>query len=325
MLDIFLAFITNPNIVALLNFVFLSFIIVVGALLGSTLRIGKETRGSGKKLLRSNRIGIGSAFICVPFIASFLHLNYNSLLLPLKESTPAVFVEQLFMLISLAGIASYLGYGLLDNIASKVLQSQVNEIGLEQKEAKSSIESLIEENKKIKENEENMRLELKLMQAKDYVQTGQKYSNSDSDESKLASSRKYNEAIELLNEGLRSINPDTNYRLYDKYLVLKAYTLKRIGDIPQALEITKKLLEKDQSNPIHLYNVGCYLMLCDKEKIEDVKNFIIKSLTVTTGNDTHRQLQEKLIAKVLTNADEDIRDLFDDAELASIRQMTQKR
>ncbi|WP_424748459.1 hypothetical protein [Klebsiella pneumoniae] len=96
------------------NFVFLAVIIIVGALLGSTLRTGKTTDDTPKNELRSHKmVGIGSAFICVPFIASFLHLNYQSLLLPLRGTTAATFIEQLFMLISLSGIASYLGYGLL--------------------------------------------------------------------------------------------------------------------------------------------------------------------------------------------------------------------
>lgn len=318
-----LAILTSKSVIALLNFVFLAFVIVVGALLGSTLRTGKASDTGGKQFIGSaHMIGIGSAFICVPFIASFLHLNYQSILLPLENIEAAVYIEQLFMLISLAGIASYLGYGLLDNIANKVLQSQVQEIGQEQKEAKHSIEALIDENKQIKSNEKVIRLELLYLKAKDAVESGQRYSEKKTTEDKLASRKKYNDALSFLDEGLKEINEEDDYHSFDKFMVLKAFTLKRIDDIAGALEIVKKLLVKDKTNPVLLYNMGCYLLLSKQHKDEqEVKDFIIRALTVNPEKEVHRPLQKKIIEKVLARLDSDIQDLFNEDELTRIREM----
>lgn len=321
-----LAILTSKSVIALLNFLFLALVIVIGALLGSTLRTGKASDTGGKKFIVSaHMIGIGSAFICVPFIASFLHLNYQSLLLPLAD-TAAVYIEQLFMLISLAGIASYLGYGLLDNIANKVLQSQVQEIGQEQKEAKHSIEALVNENKQIKDNEKKIRLELLYLKAKDAVESGQRYGEKKTEEDKLASKKKYNDALSLLDEGLKEINEEDDYHSFDKFMVLKAFTLKRIDDIAGALEIVKKLLIKDKTNPVLLYNMGCYLLLSKQHKDEqEVKDFIMKALTVIPEKEAHKPLQKKIIEKVLARLDSDIQDLFNDDELTRIREMVRSK
>ncbi|EPF7165724.1 hypothetical protein ACSTVK_002075 [Escherichia coli] len=318
-----LAVLTSKSVIALLNFLFLALVIVMGALLGSTLRTGKNSDTSDNKFIGSTHmIGIGAAFICVPFIASFLHLNYQSLLLPLADTTAAEYIEQLFMLISLAGIASYLGYGLLDNIANKVLQSQVQEIGQEQKEAKHSIEALVNENKQIKSNEKKIRLELLYLKAKDAVESGQRYGEKTTEEDKLASKKKYNDALAFLDEGLREINEEDDYHSFDRFMVLKAFTLKRIDDIAGALEIVKKLLVKDKTNPVLLYNMGCYLLLSKQHKDEqEVKDFIMKALTVTPEKEAHKPLQKKIIEKVLARLDSDIQDLFNDDELARIREM----
>lgn len=306
------------------NFVFLAVIIIVGALLGSTLRTGKTTDDTPKNELRSHKmVGIGSAFICVPFIASFLHLNYQSLLLPLRGTTAATFIEQLFMLISLSGIASYLGYGLLDNIASRVLQSQVNDLNEEQKETKHSVASLVEENKQIKSNERRINLELLYMKAKDAVESGQRFWDKGSEEDKVASLKKYNDALKFLDQGLQLIDEKEDYKTFDRFMVLKAYTLKRLDRTADALLIVKKLLEKDEKNPVLLYNMGCYLFLTKQHKTHDeVKDFIIKALTISPIKDEHLPLQKKLIEKVLAKLDEDIKDLFDEEELSRIREMT---
>lgn len=327
MLAIILALISSSSFIALLNFLFLASVIMAGALLGSTLRTGKTIQETDNKFLRSNRmIGIGSAFICVPFIASFLHLNYQSLLLPLKvESDSATYIEQLFMLISLAGIASYLGYGLLDNIANKVLQSQVEDLGEEQKETKHSVETLMEENKKIKSNEKNMKLELLYMKAKDAVEAGHRFAHAPqpSAEDRLASKKKYNDALGFLNEGIEEIDENTDYQTYDKFMILKAFILKRLDDIPGALSIVKKLLQKDANNPVLIYNMGCYMLLSNlKDDVDEVKKLIIKALTIGPLDKIHRTRQQKLIERVLARLDDDIKDLFDEAELSRIRELT---
>ena len=320
--------IDESTCITLGNFAFLVVIIIVGALLGSTLRTGKTTDNKPKNEGSSHvMVGIGSAFICVPFIASFLHLNYQSLLLPLRGTTPATFIEQIFMLISLSGIASYLGYGLLDNIANKVLQSQVNDLDKEQKETKHSVASLIEENKQIKSNERKMSLELLYMKAKDAVESGQrfgdKFREKGSEEDKVASLKKYSDALKFLDDGLQAIDEKEDYNTFDRFMVLKAYTLKRLDRTADALLIVKKLLEKDENNPVLLYNLGCYLYLTKQHKTHDeVKDLIIKALTINPIKEAHIPFQKKLIEKVLATLDEDIKDLFDDEELSRIREMT---
>ncbi|MFJ5159426.1 hypothetical protein ACIP6T_09635 [Pantoea sp. NPDC088449] len=317
----------HPTISVLLNFSFLVLIILGGALLGSNLRRGKiylsdtaETKNL--KILSSHSIGIGSAFICLPFIASFLHLNYESIMLPIKDKSASVFIEQMFMLISLSGIASYLGYGLLDNIANKVLQSEVKVLNEENKENKHDIGSLQEENKELKQRDLEFRIDLLYMKAKDAVEAAQRFSQKIplTHEDELAAQKKYEDSIGFINDGLKLIDKKSNYKMYDKFLVLKAFVLKRVNDVKGALEIIKELIKKDNSNPILIYNLACYMLICKEyADIKEIKDLITKALTVATKDRSHETLQKKLIEKVLSKIDSDIKDLFNDAELEHIR------
>jgi tetratricopeptide (TPR) repeat protein len=321
----YFSLIKHPTVEVLLNFGFLVLIILAGAILGSNLRRGKISiteEDKNLKILSSHSIGIGSAFICLPFIASFLHLNYESILLPLGDKSPSVFIEQIFMLISLAGIASYLGYGLLDNIANKVLQSEVKVLNEESKETKHDIDSLQRENKELKQRDIELRIDLLYIKAKDAVEAAQRYSQQKpiTDEAKLASQKKYHDAISFINEGLKLIDKKSNYKLYDKFLVLKAFVLKRINDVQGALKIIKELVKNDNSNPVLLYNLACYTLICKEYiDIKEIKELVTRALTVPTKDKTHQTLQKKLIEKVLSKLDDDIKDLFNDDEINHIR------
>ncbi|OHT23172.1 hypothetical protein A3Q29_07015 [Providencia stuartii] len=315
----------SPNVVAVVNFTFLTLIIIIGAVLGATVRVGKELKlkSGWKSIFRTYMIGVGAAFICLPFITSFLHLKYESLVLPLKSTLPNVYIEQLFMLISLSGISSYLGYSLLDNIANKVIQSQVNALGEEQEKNSTSINELREENLKIKKNEKRISIELLYMKAKDAVASGQKFQDKPDEESRIASIKKFNDAIKMLDEALLLVDKVNEYHEYDRLMVMKAYALKRVDRISEALDIVDQLLEKDGSNPVLIYNKGCYSWLIKKFDTEDeIKKLIIKSLTVNPKTDKLKTHQRKIIEKVLSKLDVDIKDLFDDSELENIRKQT---
>lgn len=226
------------------------------------------------------------------------------------------------MLISLAGIASYLGYGLLDNIANKVLQSEVKHLNEEHKETKHDIDSLQQKNKELMQRDAEFRIELLYMKAKDSVESAQRFSHKSpiTDEDKLASKKKYNDAISYIDEALKLIDKKTNYKMYDKFLVLKAFVLKRTNNVPAALKIIKELVKTDNANPILLYNLACYTLLCKEyTDIKEVKDLITRALTVATKDKAHQTLQKKLIEKVLSKIDEDIKTLFDDEELEHIR------
>ncbi|MFS4412469.1 hypothetical protein [Providencia sp. T47] len=312
----------SPNVVALANFTFLTLIIVIGAILGATVRVGKELKlkSGWKNIFRTYMIGVGAAFICLPFITSFLNLKYESLVLPLKSTPPNAYIEQLFMLISLSGISSYLGYSLLDNIADKMIQKKVNTLGEKQEENSQRIKELEYENEKIKNNEKKMSIDLSYMKAKDAINAGTKYQEKEDEESKIASRKKFNDAITILDETLKKIDEKKEYSYFDKLMVMKAYALKRVNKIDQALEIVERLLKNDKYNPVLMYNKGCYLWLIKKyESKSEVKRVIEESLTMDVKTEEFKTLQQKIIEKVLSKLDEDIKDLFDDAELENIR------
>ncbi|EPQ4019377.1 tetratricopeptide repeat protein [Proteus mirabilis] len=317
----------SPNVVALVNFLFLSFIIVIGATLGATVRVGKELKlkGGWRNIFRTHMIGVGASFICLPFITSFLNIKYESLILPLKGTLPNIYIEQLFMLISLSGISSYLGYSLLDNIANKVIQSQVSDLDKKQEKNSANINKLKEENKVIKNNEIRMTIELLYMKAKNAVEAGQRFQESSNEESKIAASKKYNDALTMLNKALEIMPENYEIKERSRLMSLKAYTLKRIGRVSDALSIVVKLLETDEKNPVLIYNFACYSLLTKKKDRETIKELIRESLTIEPDNEEYKIVQKKLIERVLSRLDEDIKDLFNQTELDDIKKSTSNK
>lgn len=315
----FLASLFHKNsFLAVVNLLLLGFFIFVGALLGSVLKCGKNNEKS------NHRIGIAAAFICVPFLSSFLHLSYSSLLLPLKETAQEKYIEQIFLLISISGISAYLGYGLLDSIANRVLQSQVDEINSQQKETSGEIDELKHENSSMRETTVNLSLEVLYLKALGAVEKATTLidSGKEDGETKLAIQKKCLDAIKFLDEGLLKVDKEKDYKTYDRFMVLKAFVLKRLNKMLDALHIIEELLSKDTNNPILLYNLGCYKYLtCDKSAdiLDEIKALIIKALTVKTNDEMSNKRQKKLFEKVISKVDADIADLFSAEEIEDIK------
>ncbi len=55
------------------------------------------------------RFGIASAFICVPFISSFLHVDYSSIIFPVADGGGTKFIEQILLLFLFSGSLRILG------------------------------------------------------------------------------------------------------------------------------------------------------------------------------------------------------------------------
>nr|HDI2747623.1 hypothetical protein [Klebsiella pneumoniae] len=108
---------------------------------------------------------------------------------------------------------------------------------------------------------------------------------------------------------------------YDKLLVLKAYILKRLDRIDDALSITDELLMSNEDNPILIYNKACYqyiLRRCQADN-SDIKDMIRRALTIKVTDPEFIRRQEKIRTKVIGNKDNDLEGLFTDAELEELK------
>ncbi|MEJ1543699.1 hypothetical protein SMA24_26255, partial [Escherichia coli] len=71
----------------------------------------------------------------------------------------------------------------------------------------------------------------------------------------LSVKKKLTEALDAVTESLSLVKrEDVAKDDYDKLLVLKAYILKRLDRIDDALSITDELLMSNEDNPILIYN-----------------------------------------------------------------------
>ncbi|WP_181964547.1 hypothetical protein, partial [Klebsiella pneumoniae] len=234
------------------------------------------------------RFGIASAFICVPFISSFLHVDYSSIIFPVADGGGTKFIEQILLLISVSGISAYLGYALLDGLANKVLKEQVDGIDKKQQDLEAEQDEFKDELDRSKELIEQLEMDKKTTKFElGYFKAISAVDKAESmmsipDEA-LSVKKKLTEALDAVTESLSLVKrEDVAKDDYDKLLVLKAYILKRLDRIDDALSITDELLMSNEDNPILIYNKACYqyiLRRCQADN-SDIKDMIRRALTI---------------------------------------------
>ncbi|MGF7614602.1 hypothetical protein AAGP78_28520, partial [Klebsiella pneumoniae] len=138
----------------------------------------------------------------------------------------------------------------------------------------------------------------------------------------LSVKKKLTEALDAVTESLSLVKrEDVAKDDYDKLLVLKAYILKRLDRIDDALSITDELLMSNEDNPILIYNKACYqyiLRRCQADN-SDIKDMIRRALTIKVTDPEFIRRQEKIRTKVIGNKDNDLEGLFTDAELEELK------
>lgn len=326
---------SKDSLMAFLNLLFVASLICFGGVMGSYSRGCRDSQkkdvrddNNGKKRVSIYRFGIASAFICVPFISSFLHVDFSSMTFPVPSGGVTKFIEQILLLISVSGISAYLGYALLDGLANKVLKQQVEEIDQKQQDLEAEQDELKDELDKSKSlieqlemDKKRTKFELGYFKAVSAVDKAESMMANPDDTSSVK--KKLTEALEAVTESLSLVERgDVTKDDYDKLLVFKAYILKRLDRIDDALSITDELLADDKDNPILIYNKACYqyiLRRCQTDN-SDIKEMIKRALTISVSDPEFIRRQEKIRAKVIGNKDNDLEGLFTSDELEVLKQ-----
>ncbi len=319
---------------AFFNLLFVASLICFGGVMGSYSRGCRDSQNKFSKDKDENnkrasvyRFGIASAFICVPFISSFLHVDYSSIIFPVADGGGTKFIEQILLLISVSGISAYLGCALLDGLANKVLKEQVDGIDKKQQDLEAEQDEFKDELDRSKELIEQLEMDKKTTKFElGYFKAISAVDKAESmmsipDEA-LSVKKKLTEALDAVTESLSLVKrEDVAKDDYDKLLVLKAYILKRLDRIDDALSITDELLMSNEDNPILIYNKACYqyiLRRCQADN-SDIKDMIRRALTIKVTDPEFIRRQEKIRTKVIGNKDNDLEGLFTDAELEELK------
>ncbi len=333
--NILLFILSKESLMAFFNLLFVASLICFGGVMGSYSRgcrdsqnkASKANSGNDNKRVSVYRFGIASAFICVPFISSFLHVDYSSIIFPVADGGGTKFIEQILLLVSVSGISAYLGYALLDGLANKVLKQQVDDIDKKQQDLEAEQDEFKDELDKSKDLIEQLEMDKKITKFelgyfKAISAVDKAESMMSNPDEALSVKKKLTEALDAVTESLSLVKRnDVPKDDYDKLLVLKAYILKRLDRIDDALSITDELLVNNESNPILIYNKACYqyiLRRCQADN-SDIKEMIRRALTIKVTDPEFIRRQEKIRAKVVGNKDNDLAGLFSSDELEALK------
>jgi tetratricopeptide (TPR) repeat protein len=283
------------------NLVFVMGLILFGSFLGGYAKWSRVAEEKDSIPIKNILFGAAASFMCVPFFSSVIHIDYQSIILPIETGKTAIFVQQALLLVSVSGIASYLGYALLDGIADKVLHQEIKK---ESEERKKQDENILNQNK-------TLRAEVLYLEA---------VTNTESAE-KTGSKNLLEDALRSINEALTIYSENKDSAEYAKARVFKGYILKRLGRIQEALDIINEQLESGRVTPITLYNKACYLYMlrsANSDNLDQIKGLIRQAITLETTDKALNQQQLRIRTKIKDNKESDLRDLFDEAEREEI-------
>ncbi|MGX1125519.1 hypothetical protein [Pseudomonas sp. HLS-6 TE3448] len=285
----------------MLNLLFVIALILFGSFLGGYAQWSRTAKDDESIPLKNVLFGAAASFMCVPFFSSVIQIDYQQIVLPITDGTTAKFIEKALLLVSVSGIASYLGYALLDGIAEKVLQQEIKKESQERKQQDENI--LIQNNR--------LRAEIQYLKAVTSTESAEK----------TGSRNLLEDALKCINEAISVYSEDKSSPEYDKARVFKGYILKRLGRIQEALEIVNEQIQAGQITPITLYNKACYLYLLEKDNansVEQIKSLIRQAITLETVDENLKQKQLRLKNKIKDDGEIDLKGLFSEAERTEI-------
>lgn len=287
------------------------FLIVLGGVFGCLAK--KE----GDKHSYSLMVGIATAFIAVPFTASFVKLDYSLLqwskLVSPEDTQGSLsfqkFIEHSLMLVSISGLSSYIGFALLDSLADKVMKKDIETLEGKQKKIEETNNEIKNNNELLQEKNAKMELELERLKARDLYNRIIFFENQgDKEKVKVLCG----EVIELIG---KYDNPSLDY----EFMITRACIHKRLGQIDEAISILDKLIAF-KVTPLALFNKACYLYIKRKntEGCEDIKRMIFDGFDLKIDG-ADKEVQARILKKVVDKKDVDIAGLFSDDELSEIK------
>jgi len=286
---------------AMFNLTFVMALIGIGSYLGAYAKWSRAPGQNAKMPLRSVLFGIAASFLCVPFFSSVIHIEFAAIMLPIEPGKTPQFVQHALLLISISGIASYLGYAMLDGIADKVLRKEIEE---ETEERKKQDEQIFRQQKQL-------RAKMLYLEAVTTAESAEK----------TKSENLLKDALKAIDEAVTIYGEDKKSREYFQSSIHKAFILKRLNRVQDALQIVNDQLAAGWKTPITLYNKACYLHLLlgdSRENVESIKELIRSAITLPTDNENDQKKQEVLRNRVSADEEPDIKGLFDEHERSAI-------
>lgn len=293
---------------AMFNLGFIMVLIGIGSYLGAYAKWSRAPGELAKMPMRSVLFGMAASFLCVPFFSSVIHIEYAAIMLPVVSTKIPDFVQHALLLISISGIASYLGYAMLDGIADKVLRKEIQE---ETEERKKQDEQIVNQQQQILNHQKQLRARMLYLEAVTTAESAEK----------TGSENLLKDALKAIDEAVLIYGEDKSSKEYYQASVHKAFILKRLGKIKDALQIVDEQLDAGWKTPITLYNKACYLYLLLQEgqgSTDAIKDLIRNAITLPTDSDNYRKKQDVLRLRVSADEEPDIKGLFDEQERASI-------
>lgn len=290
-------------------------LIGIGSYLGAYAKWSRAPGELAKMPMRSVIFGMAASFLCVPFFSSVIHIEYAKILLPVESTKISDFIQHALLLISISGIASYLGYAMLDGIADKVLRKEIQEETEERKKQDEQIvdqqAQIVDQQKQISNQQKQLRARMLYLEAVTTAESAEK----------TGSENLLKDALKAIDEAVLIYGEDKGSKEYYQASVHKAFILKRLGRISEALQIVNEQLEAGWETPITLYNKACYLYLLlqgGQGGTDAIKELIRSAITLPTDSENYRKKQDVLRLRVSADEEPDIRGLFDEQERASI-------
>lgn len=294
----------TATMLIILNLVIVFFLIFTGSFFGAFANWFKE---SGKEPLPIKNVifGMAISFICVPFFSSVIHIQYDKLIIPLVGVTTDQFLQQALLLISISGIASYLGYRVLDNIAEKIMEK------VEKVEKES--DELIKDTEELKIQYRKTQAEMAYMQAVTAMQRAMKES----------SSNLMKQSLEYINTSIELCKHDKTAEEYERAVVCKSYILKRLGMVAEALAGLDEISSLGVCTPTILYNMACYRNILRKKsndfcKIEEIKTLVKRALDFKTTDEEDIKRIARFKNNLVNDTEEDLSDVFTKEELDAL-------
>ncbi len=226
--------------------------------------------------------GLCSALIGVPFLASFIGISYDQLLIFTIEK-PEIYLKAIIMILGVSGLSGFLGTKLIEGLAENLLTNQVKEV---------------------KEQQENMSKEMKAVISHQYYNRGYHIMIEAGNLKDSENRRKATKFTEAKRFFLKSLTFAVFTDEKATSLCHLAYSCKRLNEFEEALNYVSKAIELEQDNILYRYNKICYLaLLC--YPIDDInKEIIIFANTMKNPKDL--SLRDNIIeqiAKDIKNSD----------------------
>ena len=288
----------------LANLILVFSLIFVGSFFGAFANWFKE---SDKDPLPIKNVVFGMAisFICVPFFSSVIHIQYDKLILPLVDVTTDMFLQQALLLISISGIASYLGYRVLDNIAEKIMEK------VEKVEKES--DDIMKDTEELKAQYKKTQADMAYMQAVTAMQRAIKEN----------SPNLMKQSLEYINAAIDFYKNDKKSEEYERSIVCKSYILKRLGMVKEALAGLEEISSLGVCTPTILYNMACYKNilrkeLADSHQLDEIKSLIKKMLAFKTSDEEDIKRIARFKSNIINDGEKDLSDVFTKDELDTL-------